>query len=94
MSITVVPTASNLGAHSREVSPPAEKIATSGFMVTAVVKSTTGNSNPPNSIILPTDFSEATGINSVIGKERSFNTSNITFPTIPVAPTTATLITK
>ena len=45
-------------------------------------------------IALPTDFSEATGINSVIGNERSFNTSNMTFPTIPVAPTTATLITK
>ena len=41
LSITVVPTAANLGAHSKEVSPPAEKIAMSGCMKTAVAKPTT-----------------------------------------------------
>ena len=29
LSITTVPTAANFGAHSKEVSPPAEKIARS-----------------------------------------------------------------
>ena len=36
LSITVVPTAANFGAHSREVSPPAENKAISGFVFTAV----------------------------------------------------------
>src|ERR1700712_2181777 len=31
LSITVIPAAANLGAHSLEVPPPAEKIATSGL---------------------------------------------------------------
>ena len=92
LSITVVPTSANFGAHSKEVSPPAEKIAISGRISTAVCKPTTENSIPPKLILVPTDYSEATGINSVIGKFCSRKTCNITFPTIPVAPTTATLI--
>ncbi|MBU3743360.1 MAG: hypothetical protein FGM61_02275 [Sediminibacterium sp.] len=94
LSITYVPTSANLGAHSNEVSPPAEKIATSGFIETAVSKPTTLNDCDPNEISCPTDFSEATGINSVIGKFCSRNTVSITLPTIPVAPTTATFIFK
>ena len=47
---------------------------------------------PLNSISLPTDRSEATGINSVTGKFLSARTFNIISPTIPVAPTTAILI--
>ena len=35
LSTTVVPAAANLGAHSNEVSPPAEKIASCGFMLIA-----------------------------------------------------------
>src|SRR5688500_20366652 len=31
LSMTVIPASANLGAHSSEVLPPAEKIATSGF---------------------------------------------------------------
>ena len=31
LSITTVPISANFGAHSREVPPPAEKIAISGF---------------------------------------------------------------
>jgi len=41
LSITVVPTAANFGAHSNEVPPPAENKAISGFEATAVSKSTT-----------------------------------------------------
>jgi outer membrane murein-binding lipoprotein Lpp len=36
LSITVVPAAANFGAHSNEVSPPAENKAISAFMSTAV----------------------------------------------------------
>ena len=74
LSITVVPAAANFGAHSSEVSPPAENKATSAFMSTAVCKPTTLYFLPLNSISLPTDFSEATGINSVTGKFLSANT--------------------
>ena len=35
LSITVVPTCANFGAHSKEVSPPAEKIAIAGLASTA-----------------------------------------------------------
>ena len=92
LSITVVPTAANFGAHSKDVSPPAEKIARSGVISRAVCNPTTVNSSPPKRIVFPIDFSEATGINSVIGKFCSLRTCNSTFPTIPVAPTIATLI--
>src|SRR5690606_2327444 len=94
LSTTVVPTAANLGAHSNDVSPPAENNATSGFISTAVCKFTTLYFLSLKAISLPTDFSDATGINSVTGKLRSAKTFSITSPTIPVAPTTATLIDK
>ena len=92
LSITVVPASANFGAHSKEVFPPAENKAISGFRCTAVSKLTTSYFFPLNSISFPTDFSEATGINSVMGKFLSANTFSITWPTIPVAPTTATFI--
>jgi len=38
LSITVVPTAANLGAHSKDVPPPAENIAISGLAFTASSK--------------------------------------------------------
>ena len=50
LSITNVPTSANFGAHSKEVSPPAEKIAKSGRISTAVAKPTTVHSIPPKSI--------------------------------------------
>ena len=92
LSITVVPTAANFGAHSKDVLPPAENKAISAFISTAVCIPTTLYFFPPNSISFPTDFSEATGINSDTGKFLSAKTFNIISPTIPVAPTTAILI--
>ena len=74
LSITVVPAAANLGAQSKDVWPPAENKAISAFMSTAVCKPTTLYFLPLNSISLPTDFSEATGINSVTGKFLSAKT--------------------
>src|SRR5690606_7157622 len=92
LSITVVPTSANLGAHSKEVEPPAENNAMSGRLLTASSRLTMVYTLSLKVTGLPTDLSEATGINSVIGKLRSVRTFSITSPTIPVAPTTATLI--
>src|SRR5690606_20292058 len=92
LSITVVPTVANLGAHSREVSPPAENSAISGRDATASSREMTVCSLPLKESFLPTDLSEATTSNSETGKLRSPNTFNITSPTIPVAPMTATFI--
>src|SRR5690348_360991 len=92
LSITVIPASANFGAHSKEVLPPAEKIATAGFAAMPSVMLTTLYFFPLNSTSLPTDLSEATGIISVTGKFLSANTCNILEPTKPVAPTTATFI--
>jgi hypothetical protein len=92
LSITVIPASANFGAHSRDVLPPAEKIATFGLAAIASVMLTTLYFFPLYSTSLPTDLSEATGINSVNGKLLSASTCNILVPTNPVAPTTATFI--
>src|SRR5678816_792492 len=41
LSITVIPASANFGAHSNEVLPPAEKIATAGFAAIPSVMLTT-----------------------------------------------------
>ena len=92
LSTTVMPASANLGAHSKEVEPPAENSAKSGFISIAVCMVTTVYSFPLNSIFLPAERSEATGINSVTGKFLSVKTFNISPPTKPVEPTTATFI--
>ena len=92
LSMTVIPAAANFGAHSSEVPPPAEKIATAGFAAIASVMLTTLYLFPLNSTSLPTDFSDATGISVVTGKFLSASTWSILVPTNPVAPTTATFI--
>src|SRR5690606_2023999 len=94
LSTTVIPASAHFRAHSKDVSPPAEHNATSGFISPAVCKFTTLYFLSLKAISLPTDFSDATGINSVTGKLRSAKTFSITSPTIPVAPTTATFIDK
>src|SRR5574343_2010833 len=89
LSITLVPTLANSGAHCKLVEPPAEKSAISGrFSITVVIEHTSYDL-PLKLMVLPTDFSEATGISSVTGKFLSASTSNIFVPTKPVAPTTA-----
>src|SRR5690606_15786751 len=92
LSMTVVPASANFGAHSRDVPPPAEKMAISGRAATASAKLIILYLFPLYTISFPTDLSEATGINSDIGKFLSAKTFSITSPTIPVAPTTATFI--
>src|SRR6187200_1931031 len=86
LSITVIPASANFGAHSSEVLPPAENMATGGFAAMASVMLTTVYCLPLNSTCLPTDLSDATGIISVRGKFLSASTCNIFVPTSPVAP--------
>ena len=76
--MTVVPAAANFGAHSSEVSPPAENKAISGFAATAVSNPMIVCIFPSNLISFPTDRYEATNSNSVMGSLRSANTFNMT----------------
>ena len=85
-----MPAAANLGAHSVEVPPPAEKIATAGFAAMPSSIPITLYAFPLNITSLPKERAEATGINSVTGKFLSASTCNIFVPTSPVTPTTAT----
>src|SRR5258705_2105222 len=62
LSMTVIPASANWGAHSSEVLPPAEKIATAGFNAIASVMLTTLYFSPLNSTSFPTDLSDATRI--------------------------------
>src|SRR4029079_3987296 len=80
LSMTVIPASANFGAHSSEVVPPAENKATSGFAAMASVMLTTLYDLPLNETSLPTDFSEATGINSLTGKFLSSRICNIFEP--------------
>ena len=92
LSITVMPASANFGAHSSDVDPPAENNANRGCSFIASVILTIATSCPFQGMVLPTDFSDATGINYVTGKFRSLNTASIFVPTRPVAPTTATFM--
>src|SRR5688500_2374276 len=92
LSITIVPASANLGAHSREVPPPAEKIATSGASLQTSSIPFILYSFPLKVIDWPTDLAEATRNNSLKGKLRSSSTFKISWPTKPVAPTTASFI--
>src|SRR5690606_31590012 len=92
LSMTVIPASANFGAYANDVLPPAENSATSGFRAMASSGVTTLYFFPLNCISLPLLRSDATGINSVTGKFRAANTVNISEPTRPVAPTTATFI--
>src|SRR6056297_1981801 len=92
LSITVIPALANSGAHFNEISPPAEKMAISGFNEIACSIPTTSISALLYLTFFPIDFSEATGITVSHGNFLSSNTLSITLPTKPVAPTTAIFI--
>ncbi len=75
--MTVIPASANLGAHSSEVVPPAENKARTGFSAMASVMERTVKDFPFHWIVLPTDFSDATGTSSVTGKFRCSRTFNM-----------------
>src|SRR4051812_26741191 len=82
LSTTRHPASANFGASSKEVLPPAENNARAGLMLIAVSADTTLCRLPLNSTSSPTDFSDATGINSVTGKFRSSSMLNILLPQV------------
>src|SRR5690606_19639455 len=92
LSITIVPAASNFGAHSNEREPPAEEIAMSGFLSTASWILMILYPISLYFISLHTELSEATNNNSSKEKFLSSITRRISLPTSPVAPTTANFI--
>src|SRR5690606_9104061 len=67
LSTTVIPASANLGAHSKEIEPPAENKAISGWAAIASCNPIIVNVSPLNVTFLPTDFSDATTSNSVTG---------------------------
>src|SRR6188508_1794615 len=68
LSITIVPASANLGAHSRDVPPPAEKIAMSGASWQTSSIDFILYSLPLKVIDRPTDLAEATRYKSSNGK--------------------------
>ena len=91
LSITMAPASANLGAHCFDVPPPAEKIAMSMPLRSAVATSSTVMSWPRQLSVWPAERAEARKRRSLIGKSRSSSTRRMTMPTWPVAPSTATL---
>jgi hypothetical protein len=87
LSMTIVPCFAYFSAIAREVVAPAEKIAMSRSLVSAVEASSTVIFWPFHSIIEPADFADAKNRTDVAGKFRSINRVRITLPTMPVAPT-------
>src|SRR5690349_18053239 len=92
LSITIDPASANFGAHSRDVPPPAEKMAISGTSLQTSPILLTVYSLPLNFKTCPTDLADATRYNSSNGKLLSSSTLRISWPTSPVAPTTASFI--
>ena len=62
LSITYIPLSLNIGAHLSETSAPAENKATSIFSLMDVSIEITRYFSPLNSIELPSDFFDATGV--------------------------------
>ena len=87
-----MPTWVNLGAQSKEVSPPAENIAMTGLAFMASSIAIILSALFLKKSCLPTDFFEATSSSSVTGKLRYSRSVSITEPTMPVAPITAIFI--
>ena len=87
-----MPAFANSGAHSKEVLPPAEKIAILGAISTACLRLIIVYVLFKKLIFFPTEFSEATRYSSSKYNFRSLITSSTTPPTIPVAPTKAIFI--
>ncbi len=75
--MTTAPRAAAMGAHSRDVPPPAEKSAMSTPSKTSGAMALTVYSSPRKVSFFPADRGEATTLNWVRGKSRSSNTRSI-----------------
>src|SRR3712207_3680977 len=90
LSTTVTPASANRGACTREVEAPAEKIAMSSPVGSAVAASSTVISPSPHGSELPAERAEAKKRSSLTGNPRSARICRTTLPTWPVAPTMPT----
>ena len=86
--MTVTPAAANRGAWALDKMAPAEKIAMSSPVGSAVAASSTTMSVPSNAKTEPALRAEAKNRISSMGKFRSASICRTTVPTWPVAPTT------
>ena len=91
LSTTTQPAFTAAGANSRLLSPPAENRAISIPSKTLSVRISTATGLPWNSRVFPSERSEAKSRNSSTLKFLSSKIAIISFPTAPVAPTTATM---
>jgi hypothetical protein len=87
LSITTQPASTKRRAHSPDVVAPALKMAMSKPWIVSSVR---GWTVPKPSSSRPAERSDANGTISRAGKFRSRSLRNMTVPTAPVAPTTAT----
>ncbi len=87
LSMTTTPASTNDWASARDVVAPAEKIAMSRPVGSAVEASSTVTSRSPKGSTVPAERAEAKKRTSSIGKSRSRRISRTATPTWPVAPT-------
>ncbi len=90
LSITTAPDFVAIGAQCLDVSPPAEKSAKSTPLNEYSFTACTLISFPQYLIVVPAERGEARGIISEIGKSLRSSVFNISRPTSPVTPRTAT----
>ncbi len=81
LSMTSTPAAANRGAWIFDIAPPAEKIATSSPLGSAVSASSTTTSSPRNGRVVPALRADAKKRISAIGKSRSTRRRRTTAPT-------------
>ena len=91
LSITIQPFLPAIGAHFSETEEPAENNAISTLEKSKLSKFLTLIFLSPKFISLPSDRLEAKACISSIANSLSESIDNISCPTAPVAPTTATL---
>ena len=91
LSTTSAPAAAARGPWIRASSAPVEKSATSSPRKSAFSSSSTSHSEPFQRTRVPAERRLAKSRSRSIGKPRCSRTRSISWPTAPVAPTTATL---
>ena len=91
LSITTAPWAAIFGDHSFDTVPPADIRQMSTSEKSVCSSALHFSISSPNETSVPWLLREATAITSSAGKRRSSRMSSMSRPTLPVAPTTATL---
>src|SRR5665647_3219663 len=90
LSTTMAPASATFGAYSADIVAPAEKIAMSMPVKSAVSVSSTTYSLPPHVTVLPAERAEEKTRSSSYGNFLSASRVSMTRPTWPVAPKTPT----